>query len=200
MSVARKSLAGKWGIAIGGLIFYNILTYGLGLLLKLPVTFITSDVRVIDVCGGLLYLLIVGPTTYGLVSYFLSLVRGGFPDLSALISGFKAFWRYSFAGLSICFFVFLWSLLLIIPGIMALYAYALTYYIMHDDQHISIRDALAKSRKMMYGKRWKLFRLGLRFFGYALLSLFTLGIGLLWVIPYALASNAAFYEDVKRHG
>jgi uncharacterized membrane protein len=51
---------------------------------------------------------------------------------------------------------------------------------------------------MMMGNKWKLFCLGLRFVGWAILSIFTFGIGLLWFIPYLQISTTKFYEDLKK--
>ena len=60
-------------------------------------------------------------------------------------------------------------------------------------------DALRKSKEMMDGYKWKYFCLGLRFIGWALLCVLTLGIGILWLSPYVQVSYAKFYEDVKNN-
>jgi len=94
-------------------------------------------------------------------------------------------------------FTLLWSLLLIIPGIIASLSYSQTYYILADDEKISAREAIKKSKKIMMGNKWKYFVLGLSFLGWFILSIFTLGIGLIWLLPYMNISMAKFYEDVK---
>ena len=94
-------------------------------------------------------------------------------------------------------FVFLWALLLIIPGIIAAIAYSQTFYILAEDDTIGSMDALRKSKEMMIGYKWKYFCLGLRFIGWALLCVLTLGIGFLWLSPYIQVSYAKFYEDLK---
>ena len=88
-------------------------------------------------------------------------------------------------------------LLLIIPGIIAALSYSMTFYILADDNSIGAMDAIKKSKKMMDGYKWKYFCLGLRLLGWALLCVLTLGIGFLWLIPYAQVSVAKFYDDVK---
>jgi uncharacterized membrane protein len=75
----------------------------------------------------------------------------------------------------------------------------LLYDIFHlaDDENISASDALKKSKEMMDGNKMKLFLLSLSFIGWALLSIFTLFIGLLWLIPYIQITMAKFYQDLK---
>ncbi|GHT57847.1 hypothetical protein FACS18945_2990 [Bacteroidia bacterium] len=90
-----------------------------------------------------------------------------------------------------------WSLLLIIPGIIAAISYSMTFYIIADDPAISAMDAINKSKKMMYGYKMKYFCLSLRFLGWALLCILTLGIGFLWLMPYIQVTFAKFYDDLK---
>jgi uncharacterized membrane protein len=96
-------------------------------------------------------------------------------------------------------FIVLWLLLLIIPGIIAAISYSMTFYILADDKSIKPMEAIDKSKKMMDGYKWKYFFLCLRFFGWALLCILTLGIGFLWLIPYINVSIAKFYDDVKEN-
>ena len=117
-----------------------------------------------------------------------------------LFSGFKNFGNALVAYLVMTIFVFLWLLLLIIPGIVAALAYAQTFYLLADNPSLDGLDAIRLSKRMMRGYKWKLFCLWLRFFGWALLCVLTFGIGLLWLWPYMAASYAHFYEDLKQAG
>lgn len=94
-------------------------------------------------------------------------------------------------------FIFFWSLLFIIPGWIKTFSYALTPYILKDYPEMSANQAINLSRKMMKGHKLDLFCLMLTFIGWGILCLFTLGIGYLWMIPYATSTLAAFYIDVK---
>ena len=96
------------------------------------------------------------------------------------------------------FFVSLWSLLLIIPGFIKYYAYALTPYILIDNPGLSANQAINLSQKMMKGHKFDMFILHLSFIGWIFLSIFTFGIGLLWLLPYMMTAQAAFYQDVKK--
>jgi uncharacterized membrane protein len=96
------------------------------------------------------------------------------------------------------FFISLWSLLLIIPGSIKFYAYALTPYILIDNPELSANQAINLSQKMMKGHKFDMFILHLSFIGWIFLSIFTFGIGLLWLLPYMMTAQAAFYQDVKK--
>ena len=96
------------------------------------------------------------------------------------------------------FFISLWSLLLIIPGFIKYYAYALTPYILIDNPELSANQAINLSQKMMKGHKFDMFILHLSFIGWIFLSIFTFGIGLLWLLPYMMTAQAAFYQDVKK--
>jgi uncharacterized membrane protein len=73
----------------------------------------------------------------------------------------------------------------------------MTFFILADDESIGGCDAMKKSRKMMYGYKWKYFCLLCRFFGWFLLCILTFGIGYLWLGPYIRVSAAKFYEELK---
>lgn len=96
------------------------------------------------------------------------------------------------------FFISLWSLLLIIPGFIKYYAYALTPYILIDNPELSANQAINLSQKMMKGHKFDMLILHLSFIGWIFLCIFTLGIGLLWLLPYMMTAQAAFYQDVKK--
>jgi len=93
-------------------------------------------------------------------------------------------------------YVLLWSLLLVIPGIMASYSYAMSEYILAENPEMTAGEAIALSKEMMYGNRWRLFCLQFSFIGWAILCTFTAGIGNLWLTPYKQAATAAFYREI----
>lgn len=182
MRQARESLKGKWGIAVGTFLLYQVLMIA---------------IQSIPKGGGLLYLIIAGPMALGIVIFSLALSRNQNPKIEQIFEGFKRFGQALIVSILMMVFIFLWALLLIIPGIIAALSYSMTYFIMVDDISISASDAIKKSKKMMYGNKWKLFCLHFRFFGWALLCILSLGIGFLWLTPYIQVSIAKFYEDIK---
>ena len=95
-------------------------------------------------------------------------------------------------------FLFLWTLLFLIPGIVKTYSYRLVPYIIKDNPELSASQVITRSRKLMDGYKGKAFLLDLSFIGWLLLSIITFGIvGIFWTNPYYESAAAAFYIDVK---
>lgn len=119
------------------------------------------------------------------------------PGIATLFDYFK-YWKITaVANLLQGLYVFLWSLLFIIPGIIAGYSYAMTNYILSENPELTAREAIEQSKQMMSGNRWRLFCLQFSFIGWDLLCALTLGIGNLWLTPYKQAATAAFYREVS---
>ena len=70
-------------------------------------------------------------------------------------------------------------------------------YILEEHPEYSVFEAFRESEKMMYGHKAEFFWFGLSFIGWILLSVLTLGIGLIWLSPYIAAATAEFYQDVR---
>ena len=90
-------------------------------------------------------------------------------------------------------YTFLWTLLLLIPGIIKSYAYRMVPYILSDNPKMGADNAITLSRKMMDGNKFELFVLELSFLGWYLLGLLALGVGILFVNPYYNATEAQLY-------
>ncbi len=182
MEQAREALAGNWGLAVG-VFFVQLLIYML--------------VGMIPFFGGIAVLIIGGPLDLGLMMFTLSLARKERASINQLFEGFNNFGTALLAYLLMSIFILLWTLLLIIPGIIAAFAYAMTFFIIADEPSIGPLAAITKSKEMMHGHKWKLFCLHWRFFGWLLLCILTLGIGFFWLYPYMEVSFAKFYEDIR---
>ena len=113
--------------------------------------------------------------------------------------GYFQFWKTTAcASLLQSVYVLLWSLLFIIPGIIAGYSYAMTSYILAENPDLTASEAIERSKQMMSGNRWRLFCVQISFIGWDILSaLLTFGIGSLWITPYKQAATAAFYREVS---
>lgn len=94
-------------------------------------------------------------------------------------------------------YVFLWTLLCVIPGIIAAYSYAMVPYILAENPEMTAKEALAASKAMMEGNRWRLFCLQISFFGWSFLAALSCGIGFLFLTPYEKAAEAAFYREIS---
>lgn len=96
-------------------------------------------------------------------------------------------------------FIFLWSLLLIIPGIIKSYAYRMVPYILADNPNIGVQKAITLSNEMTMGHKFDMFVLDLSFIGWYLLGALALGIGVLFVMPYENATNAELYLVLRKN-
>ena len=95
-------------------------------------------------------------------------------------------------------YVFLWSLLFVIPGIVKAYEYRMVPYLLAENPSMNFNEALVLSSKMMYGQKWKTFVLDLSFIGWNILSSMTFGLlGIFFVAPYQNMTNAALYEALR---
>ena len=149
---------------------------------------------------GIAALVVAGPLEYGCIRVYLRLVRreDEHAQIKHLWAGFKGKIGQTFVvELLEYIYIFLWTLLLIIPGIIKSYAYAATMYLVHE-KDLSGNEAITASRKLMKGRKWKLFCLDLSFIGWYILSLFTCGIlAIFYVNPYKASTNAALYEKLR---
>ncbi len=96
-------------------------------------------------------------------------------------------------------YTFLWSLLLVIPGIVKSYEYKMIPYLLAENPEMTKEEAFAESKRMMDGQKWKAFVLDLSFIGWDILSgLFTMGLlSVFFVAPYKRSAQAALYDALK---
>ena len=149
--------------------------------------------------GSLLQIFVYSVLSLGIMNAFLKLLREGDDRLTSNMFqiAFKNYWHKVWGVFLMHLFIFLWTLLFIIPGIVKAFSYAMTPYILDERPELSAGEAIDHSRAMMKGHKFDLFWLYLSFIGWGILCIFTLGIGLLWLVPYMQTAVAAFYEDVK---
>ena len=140
------------------------------------------------------------PLAWGYQTLFLGAVRGGEATAKDMFEGYnkELFPRVLTTTLLYYVYIFLWCLLLIIPGFIKSYSYAMTPYILKDNPEMKNNAAIEESMRMMDGHKLELFILDLSFIGWALLSLLTCGIGFLWLVPYMNMARVNFYEDLKK--
>ena len=201
---ARERLDGKWGTFV----LMTFLMLVIQTILQIP-GYIGSLLEILspeNVLASLSFSnisnilsLLALPLSWGLTVSLLRNHREESVDLENLFDGFRGgrYTRVFCALFLVNLFTFLWALLLIIPGIMKAFSYALTPYIIMDEPELTARQAITRSCGIIEGRRWKLFCLYLSFIGWGILSILTFGIGFLWLAPYMNASIAAFYEDAR---
>ena len=128
---------------------------------------------------------------------FLKIAKGDTVSVGNIFYGFEDLWTAIKAQFFMNLFIWLWSLLLIIPGIVKLYAYSMTFFILAENKGMPVLEAITLSRKMMDGHKMDLFLLFLSFIGWFILTVITFGIAGIWVYPYFYATSTNFYLSVK---
>lgn len=212
---ARENLRGKWGISIGAMLVAGIfgatmasggfslnLNIDAEVLQLLPTdlaAFITTvAASIASVGSGLnfLHLILGGVIQLGYGKFLLAQHDGREYQVKDLFSQFDRFGVGFLQRFLRNLFTALWSLLLIIPGIVKSLSYAMTPYILVDHPELTAKQAIEASKTMMDGYKGDLFMLGLSFIGWDILNLLTLGIGSFWLSPYKEATYAAFYRQL----
>jgi len=179
---ARTLLAGKWGkLALVWLILYAI---------DIVISSLTN-------WSFILTLIIAGPFTLGIYNIFLKIWRKEDFKIEEMFNGFKDFGRSLGTYLLMTLYILLWSILLIVPGIIAAISYSMTFFILAENPNIKAADALRLSKQMMYGHKTQYFMLMLSFIGWFLLSILTFGIGLLFLYSYITMASTIFYQQIK---
>ncbi len=219
---AREALKDKWGLAIVTGIVASLLggsTYGGGGTVSFEISglntsiegiFAQSDPEFWAVFGiimavglavglvlGIAFFILGSIVVIGYAKFNLNLVDGENADIGNLFGYFKHWKNAVLANLLRTLYIFLWSLLCFIPGIIASYSYAMVPYIMADDPELTPSEACKKSKEMMNGYKFDLFTLTLSFIGWSILCSFTCGIGYVVLTPYMEAAVADFYREIS---
>ncbi|MEE1244378.1 MAG: DUF975 family protein [Acutalibacteraceae bacterium] len=223
--IARRALTGRWGVAIGSSIvasflggiysaninfnfnysdnetagnsvfsWFSNLTGSQMVFLGAAGAFLLNMALVFSIAR----LFIGSIVGIGYARFNLDLVDNVTEARFATLFSYMRFWKVAIiTRIARTLYILLWTLLFIIPGIIASYNYALTDYILAENPELTTKEALELSKKMMYGHRFRLFCLEFSFIGWAFLCVLSLGIGLIWLLPYTEVAKAAFYRDVS---
>lgn len=209
---ARMDLQGKWTTAVlAGLVaglLGGLVTGSLGMdfeidaehLASLP-RFVRTYFAIAAGIGGILALvqfIIGGAVQLGYCRFLMNMHDGKEANVSDVFSQMDRFGDGFCLALLKGIYTFLWSLLFIIPGIIAAYKYSMASFIMSENPDITPNQAITASKELMDGNKMDLFLLELSFIGWGLLNILTLGIGSLWLNPYMNAAHAAFYRNISR--
>lgn len=184
---ARKDLKGNWNWAAGLIL--------IAVVISLVVAWLASELGSV-----LLDLLLIG------ISFtLLDLVDNNYKEENYFTAVFAIFTRDRILPVFITWllsyvFIVLWSLLLIVPGIIKSLSYSQAEFIVKDmtdaGQEVAATEAINKSRELMNGHKWEYFLLELSFIGWDLLGCLSLGIGFLWILPYIKATEAEYYRKL----
>ncbi|HYF83248.1 MAG TPA: DUF975 family protein [Clostridia bacterium] len=207
-TTAKENLDGKWLIAIAVCVVAWLLVEafisnnGASASFK----FIMENGNLVRVPNGgnpfnglmsLVSFIIGGPIYFGVAAFFLKLARHEHAEFSELFSGFSLFKTNFVLNFFIMVFTVLWTLLLIVPGIIAAIKYSMAYFIVNDNPGIGALEAITRSKEMMNGHKMRFLEMWLGFLGWFILGVVTLGLGMIYAIPYYRAAKANFYLDLK---
>lgn len=152
---------------------------------------------------GLGMIFIFPPIMVGLQYFSLCIYRDETPapTIETMFKiGFTGYWRKLGGILWMDLWIYLWMLLFIVPGIIKSFAYFCTPYILAEYPNVSATEALKISMRITQGHKGEIFMMSLSFFGWFLLSGFTMGIlGIFYVNPYFYVSLAGIYEELKEN-
>lgn len=149
----------------------------------------------IPVIGAIAVIVIAGAMNTGLMSIFLQLSRRH--EQVNLGDMFNHFDGPSMGlGALEFLYIFLWTMLLFIPGIIKSYSYSMAYFIHLDRPELTAGQCITESRALMNGHKWRLFCLDISFIGWAIVGSLCLGIGTLWVNAWMYTARAEFYNSL----
>jgi uncharacterized membrane protein len=136
--------------------------------------------------------------SFGTTKMFIGVTKDVNPEIEdILLVGFKNnYVRSLVTALLQSVYIFLWSLLLIIPGIIKAYAYSMSFYLLNKEPELQHSDAITKSKDYMNGHKMDIFLLHLSYIGWFFLSLFTAGILLLWVMPKLMTAQTLMFDEI----
>ena len=164
---------------------------GAFILASLPIIIIAS------LFAAVIYFALGSFIGVGYAKFNLNLVDKKNAAFETLFEYFSHWKTTTIARLLRALYVFLWSLLFIIPGIVAGFSYAMTDYILAEDPELTVDEAISQSKSIMMGNKWRFFCLQFSFIGWDILATLAFGIGHLWLTPYKQAAYAAFYREVS---
>lgn len=160
---------------------------------------LSTAIAGIPAIGAIIAIIVAGPLAYGKSYVFLKQSKDGQKaDIGELFKGFQDELSGNILlGFMQALFIFLWMLLLIIPGIVKAYSYSMSFYIKNDNPEYTWKQCIDTSKKMMNGHKAELFVLDLSFIGWAIVGALCLGVGTLWVMAYKEAAYSQFYLELK---
>ena len=151
---------------------------------------------VIGLVIGIAMFLLGSIVNVGYSKFNLNIIDLKRTELSEIFSFFKHWSTAVLTGLLKALYTFLWTLLFIVPGIIAIYSYSMTSFILAENPDLTPDEAVAESKRIMQGNKWRLFCLNFSFIGWDILCGLTFGILSFWVGPYKNAATAAFYRSI----
>lgn len=134
----------------------------------------------------------------GYKRYHLAIMDGDSPSIGVLFSGFSIYGRAFLLRILTTLYIFFWSMLLVIPGLIKSYSYSMAPYILAENPDMGANEAITASRELMDGNKWRLFCLEISFLGWSILAMLTCGLGSIPLEAYMSSARAAFYREISQ--
>lgn len=210
--IARDALKGNWGRAIGAMLiaaclgafftslyfishFMFIMSVAIRIFENLPHYFLM--LVGIGIVLAVFFFFAGGPARFGYIDFNLALLDRREAVPSMVLGRFSLIWKGMYMKIALFFYELFFTILLIIPGIVTMYAYAMVPYILEEKKDYTVGKAMKMSRKIMRGHKWELFCLRFSFLGWYILSLLTFGLALFYVLSYMNTAEAVFYNEIS---
>lgn len=199
---AKKSLKGNWGLVVLLTFILFLINAVLPTILEIVMSggfsgWVNNEPTGASGVNTAITVALI-PITFSVYWFYLSLTRKENLSITQIFSIYKngkQLLKVYGTTLLQAIYVILWSLLLIIPGIIKSLSYSQTYFLLRDHPEYTVIQAITESKNRMKGYKWKYFLLNLSFIGWGILSVISLGIGFLWLVPYTTTSLATFYNE-----
>lgn len=181
-SSAKEQIKGNIGMFFAGMFIVTVIAIALEFIPKV---------------GSALSFIFISPIILGFTRLALGMTHGKKVELRILLESFNDIGKALLLNILIYVFTFLWSLLLIVPGIIKALSYSMSFYIMAENPDMTALESLNESKRIMEGHKWEFFVLLLSFILWDLLGVITAGLAYIYVAPYKSVTIADYYNSIK---
>ncbi len=192
-NAAKDKLNGNFGKLLLPIIIVAVIMAVVG-----GISSIFPEESMLGAVVALVLEVLVMPLSMGVVFYYLNFVRGNEVKVEDLFRYYSKIWPIFVLTFLIGLFTGLWTLLFIIPGIIAALSYSMSSYIFVDNPDMNATDIISESKRLMTGYKWDYFVFSLSFIGWGLLVGVTFGIAIIYVGPYMSVAQVMYYEELKK--
>lgn len=184
-AMAKEQLKGRWTPIVLATLVVALISGGVrGVCLKIPYI------------GEIFPILVSAPLGLGMSIYILKFVNGETPEIVEVFSGFNRWVDSVILNFLVALFTALWSILLIVPGIIKGISYSMAEYILAENPNMKPGEAIEWSKKITNGHKARIFLVQLSFIGWGILATITV-VGLFWLIPYMNVTMVNLYNEIK---
>ena len=170
---------------------------GMYFVCMLIVSCISGALGYIPKVGYILSFIFLSPMILAFARINLGMTNGEKVQVKSLLESFDDFGKALLLNILASVFICLWSILLVVPGIIKALSYSMSFYILAENPDMDAMEALEESKKIMEGHKWEFFVLLLSFILWDILGCITWGLAYIYVAPYKNATIADYYNKIK---